>query len=91
MAVESLRYLSSEQALADLANFISNQTMSRGLSTSKVITFGGSYPGSLSAWFRSKYPHIAHAAVSSSAPIVAVEDFFGMVKSFLLRDVLGPT
>lgn len=77
LTIESLSYLSSEQALADLANFINNQTTARNLTKSKVITFGGSYPGSLSAWFRSKYPHIVHAAISSSAPIVAVADFSG--------------
>ncbi|OWA53356.1 putative serine protease K12H4.7 [Hypsibius exemplaris] len=75
LSVESLQFLSSEQALADLANFITNQTAARNLKDSKVVTFGGSYPGSLSAWFRSKYPHIVHAAISSSAPMVAVEDF----------------
>ncbi|XP_055328720.1 putative serine protease K12H4.7 [Paramacrobiotus metropolitanus] len=88
LSTENLRFLSSEQALADLANFITNQTASRGIKKPKVITFGGSYPGSLSAWFRSKYPHIVHAAISSSAPVVAVEDFtqyLEVVKNSLAR------
>ena len=39
------------------------------------ISIGGSYPGALSAWFRSKYPHLTIGAISSSGVILAVEDF----------------
>lgn len=73
MSVENLQFLSSEQALADLAVFITD--LKQKFSFSKVITFGGSYPGSLSAWFRLKYPHLVDGAVASSAPLLAVVDF----------------
>ncbi|KAK3095371.1 hypothetical protein FSP39_013868 [Pinctada imbricata] len=75
MSVKNLEYLSSEQALADLANFIQFIKEKYNLHTSKLITFGGSYPGSLSAWFRMKYPHLVDGAVATSAPIYAVLDF----------------
>ena len=68
--------MSSEQGLADLATF--RQFIHTGLNLTddnKWISFGGSYPGSLSAWFRLKYPHLVHAAVSSSAPMLALIDF----------------
>ena len=43
---------------------------------SKVISFGGSYPGNLAAWFRLKYPSVTHGSVASSAPIIAKTNFF---------------
>ncbi|KAL4235486.1 Thymus-specific serine protease [Mactra antiquata] len=95
LSLENLKYLSSRQALADLAYFIDwfkyNGYTSLNLSNSKVITFGGSYPGSLSAWFRSKYPYIVDGAVATSAPIYAQLDFkeyLSVVKDAL--DTTGP-
>jgi pimeloyl-ACP methyl ester carboxylesterase len=75
-SLKSLAYLSSEQALADLATF--RQAMARRFKltdANRWITFGGSYPGALSAWFRYKYPHLVYGAVASSAPINAVLNF----------------
>jgi len=76
LSTDNLVYLSSEQALADVAKFIIN-VHKEFKETSKVITFGGSYAGSLSAWMRLKYPEIVYAAVSSSAPLLAKVDFNG--------------
>jgi len=50
MSVKNLAYLSSEQALADLAKFIVGMNQRYNLGNAKWISFGGSYPGSLSAW-----------------------------------------
>jgi len=41
-----------------------------------IVVFGCSYPGSLSAWFRLKYPNIAVGSVANSAPVHAVLDFY---------------
>ncbi len=48
-----------------------------GLTNSKWVAFGGSYPGSLAAWFRLKYPHLVHGSVATSAPVHATVNFPG--------------
>jgi hypothetical protein len=40
----------------------------------KVLTIGGSYPGALSAWFKSLYPS-ADAAWSSSGVINVIQNY----------------
>ncbi|OCT80961.1 putative serine protease K12H4.7 isoform X1 [Xenopus laevis] len=75
MSTDSLRYLSSQQALADIAHFQTVMKEKLGLADSKWVAFGGSYPGSLAAWYRMKYPHLAHMAVASSAPVKAQVNF----------------
>lgn len=74
-SVGNLAYLSSEQALADLATFTKAMKEHLGLTTNKWIAIGGSYPGSLAAWYRLKYPHLVDGAVAVSAPIVAHLNF----------------
>ncbi|EDV20342.1 uncharacterized protein TRIADDRAFT_63413 [Trichoplax adhaerens] len=72
----NLKYLSSEQALADAAYFREYFMTSKNMSAdTKWIVFGGSYSGALSAWLRTKYPHLFHASVATSAPILAKVDF----------------
>jgi len=75
MSTENLQYLSSQQALADLARIIAHVKDELGTADSKVITVGGSYPGNMAAWFRLKYPGITHGSVSSSAPLHAQTNF----------------
>lgn len=78
LSIKNLVYLSSEQALADLAYFI--QSVNDGYKFSnntKWIVFGGSYGGSLAAWMRSKYSHLVHGAMSASGPLLAQIDFQG--------------
>lgn len=70
--------MNSQQALADLAEFIVNiQSKYNIQSSAKWVAFGGSYPGSLAAWMRMKYPHLVHAAISTSGPLLAKIDFKG--------------
>lgn len=78
LSIDSLHYLSSEQALADLAYFIEAINLQYSFDeTVKWIAFGGSYPGSLAAWVREKYPELVHGAISTSGPLLAKADFYG--------------
>ena len=78
MGTKNLKHLSSEQALADLAYFIKGMTLKHELPpNTKWIAFGGSYPGSLAAWLRAKYPYLVHASMSASGPLIAKADFKG--------------
>lgn len=77
ISTENLRYLSSEQALADLAYFITSMNAQYNLTdANRWIAFGGSYPGSLAAWVREKYAHLVHGSISTSGPLLAKVDFF---------------
>ncbi|XP_068681615.1 thymus-specific serine protease-like isoform X1 [Montipora foliosa] len=72
----NLTFLSSSQALADLAAFVVFARDSYGMTDkNKWIAYGGSYPGSLAAWFKLKYPNLVSGAVASSAPVEAKTDF----------------
>ncbi|CAG0915734.1 unnamed protein product [Notodromas monacha] len=87
--VKNLAYLSSEQALADLASFIGQMKAEWNLTNNKWIAFGGSYPGSLSAWSRLKFPHLIHGAVSASAPLRAqlnFADYMTVVEDAILKE-----
>ena len=58
------------QAINDVVSFIEGMTETHGF-TGPWIAFGGSYPGSLAAWVREKYPHLIKGSVSSSGPLQA--------------------
>jgi len=74
---DPMRWLNVDQALADVATFIEAMKKKYNLSDkNKWVTFGGSYPGTVSAWSRLKYPNHVYASVSSSAPVLAQYDFF---------------
>ncbi|KAI3354518.1 hypothetical protein L3Q82_019032, partial [Scortum barcoo] len=76
LTTENLADLSSQQALADLAVFHQYISQNFNLSHRNTwISFGGSYSGALSAWFRGKFPHLVYGAVASSAPVKAKLDF----------------
>nr|XP_012604940.1 putative serine protease K12H4.7 isoform X2 [Microcebus murinus] len=76
LSTSSLRYLSSRQALADLANFRNVMAKKMGLTNNMWVTFGGSYAGALAVWLRMKYPDLFAVAVGSSAPLLAKVDFY---------------
>jgi hypothetical protein len=82
LSTANLKFLTSEQALADLAVFTQYLrsfdpadtdaqsspplNLTAKTSTSKVVIFGYSYGGTLTAWAKLKYPSLFAGAVSSS-------------------------
>lgn len=70
-----MRFLTIEQALADLAHFIVTVRQEERYANSQVILVGGSYSATMVAWFRQLYPHLAVGAWASSAPMLAKVDF----------------
>ncbi|KAG8322017.1 putative serine protease K12H4.7 [Homalodisca vitripennis] len=87
-STENLIYLTSEQALADIAYFVEGMNVQYNLtSDTKWIVFGGSYAGNLAAWVRLKYPHLIHGAMSASGPVLAKVDFFEYMD--VVRNSLG--
>ena len=92
LSTESLKFLTSQQALSDLAVFVeyikdfnmnekdlkSTPPLELRFSTtlSKVIVFGGSYPGNLAAWFKLKFPSLAIGSIASSAPVYAEGKYY---------------
>jgi len=76
LSVDSLAYLTSEQALADAAYFRDFAMHQYQLPASTSwVSFGGSYSGALSAWLRLKYPASFVGAVATSAPVQPELDF----------------
>ncbi|XP_075987782.1 putative serine protease K12H4.7 [Anticarsia gemmatalis] len=78
-SVSGLRFLTVDQALADLAQFIqyikSNDYENGRYRDAKVGLIGCSYAGSMATWMRLAYPHLVDAAFSDSGPLFAQEDF----------------
>lgn len=76
MSTANMRFLSSHQAIADIATFLDGflKPAFNLTAANKVVTFGGSYPGALSAWARLRLPHLVHAAISTSSPVQASFD-----------------
>mmetsp|Transcript_17553 Transcript_17553/g.22773 ORF Transcript_17553/g.22773 Transcript_17553/m.22773 type:complete len:572 (-) Transcript_17553:64-1779(-) len=75
MSSSNLQYLTSAQALADLALLLERILEEYEAKDATVVAFGGSYPGNLAAWARLKYPHLIHGSIASSAPLTAQLDF----------------
>jgi thymus-specific serine protease len=102
LTVNSLRYLSSQQAIADTARFITSYivpTFNVNIPPeghpemgNPIVTFGGSYPGALSAFLRLSLPHLIAFAFSTSSPIQAEYDFNGycqVVSAALANPLVG--
>ena len=60
------------QALNDIAEFVQQMNQEHKL-TGPWISLGCSYGGTMATWIRSKYPHLIHGAIASSAPVLATD------------------
>ncbi|XP_055609597.1 putative serine protease K12H4.7 [Uranotaenia lowii] len=73
---ENLRFLNTDQILADFAEFVTylrHEVVENEYA--KVLVAGSEYGGSLATWFRVRYPHLADVAWSSSGWHQANMDF----------------
>ena len=74
LTTENMQYLTTDFALKDLAHFQESHKNQPGFD-GPWIAVGGSYPGSLSAYYRQRYPNNVVGALASSAPVQARENF----------------
>lgn len=74
---ENYRFLTVEQALADLSSFTdfykSLVPKSAGV---PWFVFGGSYPGALASWYRTAYPDQSVGSLSSSGVVNCIIDYY---------------
>ena len=82
LSTENLRFLTTEQALADEAYFAQNikfpgmEDVDLTSKTTAYISYGGSYSGAFSAFLRVKYPDIFWGSISSSGVTKAIYDYW---------------
>jgi len=74
LSAPSLKYLTTDNAISDLATFQKFAMREFNLK-GKWISIGGSYSGSLSAYYRLKHPKLVVGALASSAPVRAAANF----------------
>jgi len=77
LATEHLSYLTSRQALQDLAQFQKWFIKEHFLEDSAFFCMGGSYPGSLASWYRLEFPDLTAGCWSASGPVQAQENWPG--------------
>lgn len=81
-STENMRFLSSDQAMADMAYFSQNivfpghEDKDLTAPNTPYIYYGGSYAGGLVALYRKLYPDISWGAVSSASVTAPVTDFW---------------
>ena len=81
LRTKNLRFLSTEQALAEIDYFAKNvkfEGIKADLTAPKTpwIVYGGSYAGAQSAFMRVKYPDTFWGAISSSGVTEAIYDYW---------------
>ena len=79
---ENLRFLTTQQALADQAYFAANvkfpgmEDMDLTAPKTPYIAYGGSYAGGFSAFIRKLYPELFWGAIASSGVTAAIYDYW---------------
>uniref|UniRef100_A0A915PJ41 Uncharacterized protein n=1 Tax=Setaria digitata TaxID=48799 RepID=A0A915PJ41_9BILA len=88
VSVENFQYLSVNQALADLKNFIEimTKTFFWDVKKPRFVLFGESYSGALAAWFRATNEDLTTAAIVSSGVVQARVNHYDYYKN--VEDIL---
>ncbi len=82
LTTKDLRFLTTEQALADEVYFAQNIVFpgheDKNLTsyTTPYISYGGSYPGAFSAFLRVKYPDVFWGSIASSGVTKAIYNYW---------------
>lgn len=82
LSTENMRFLTTDQALADTAYFAKNvkfegfEDVDLTSATTAYIAYGGSYAGAFVAFLRKLYPDVFHGAISSSGVTQAIWDYY---------------
>jgi hypothetical protein len=77
LSLSNLRFLTIEQALADVDLFIKFAIDEYCTPDCRIGIVGTAYSGSLATWFRVRYPHRSVGVWASSAPVDMVTNFSG--------------
>jgi hypothetical protein len=99
LSTENLRFLTTEQALADVAYYATHVKfpgVEQDLTAPGTpwIVYGGSYAGAMAAFLRVVYPDVFWGAISSSGVTVAVYeywDYFEPIRQFAPPDCVKAT
>jgi len=78
LQIENLKLLNLEQSLEDIARFINyckDKKIEGITSNNPWIAVGGSYPGTLAALARIKFPSLIIGALASSAVVKSIVDY----------------
>ncbi|XP_072940231.1 putative serine protease K12H4.7 [Epargyreus clarus] len=75
-SIEDMKFLTTPQALADIASLLKTIVEKPMFRNSKIVVVGGSYAGNLAAWMKLVYPDLVNAAIASSGPVLAKRDFY---------------
>lgn len=95
LGVENMRFLSTEQALADTAYFARNvrfpglEHVNLTAPTTPYIIYGGSYAGAFAALTRKAYPDVYWGGISSSGVTAAIEDYWEYFEAHRLFSPAG--
>jgi len=82
LSTENLRFLTTEQALADQAYFAQHivfpglEHLDLTSKTTAYIGYGGSYAGAFVAFLRVQYPDVFWGTISSSGVTKAIYDYW---------------
>jgi hypothetical protein len=95
LTTKNMRFLSTDQGVADMAYFAQHvkfpgmEHMNLTSATTPYLAYGGSYAGGMVAFLRKLYPNVYYGAISSSGVTYAVYDFWNYYEP--VREYAEPT